>query len=50
VKEITGILQGLPAEFLDPVLVKGLPGPEELKGLDGLADRIAEKHRSYGIL
>jgi flavorubredoxin len=50
VKEITGILQGLPVEFLDPVLVKGLPGPEDLKAIDGLADRIAEKHRSYGIL
>ena len=50
VKEITGILQGFPVEFLDPVLVKGLPGPEDLKALDLLADRIAEKHRSYGIL
>ena len=50
VKEITGILQGLPIEFLDPVLVKGLPGPEDLKALDLLADRIAEKHRSYGVL
>jgi flavorubredoxin len=50
VKEITGILQGLPVELLEPVLVKGLPGPEDLRALDALADRIAEKHRSYGIL
>ncbi len=50
VKEITGLLQGLPVELLDPVLAKGLPGPEEFRALDGLADRIAEKHRSYGIL
>jgi flavorubredoxin len=50
VKEIAGILQGLPVEFLDPVLVKGLPGPEDQKALDLLADRIAEKHRSYGVL
>ena len=50
VKEIAGILQGLPVEFLDPVLVKGLPGPEDLRALDRLADTIAEKHRSYGIL
>jgi flavorubredoxin len=49
-KEIEGILQGLPVELLEPVLVKGLPGPEDLMGLDGLADRIAERHRSYGIL
>jgi len=50
VKEIAGILQGLPVEFLDPVLVKGLPGPEDLRALDGLADQIAGRHRSYGIL
>ncbi len=50
VKDLAGILQGLPVEFLDPVLVKGLPGPEDLKALDTLADRIAEKHRGYGIL
>jgi flavorubredoxin len=50
VKDLAGILQGLPVEFLDPVLVKGLPGPEDYRALDGLADRIAEKHRSYGIL
>jgi flavorubredoxin len=49
-KEIAGILQGLPVEFLDPVLVKGLPGPEDLKALDRLADKIAENHRSYGVL
>ncbi len=50
VKEIAGILQGLPVEFLEPVLVKGLPGPEDLKALDKLADTIAGKHRSYGVL
>ena len=50
VKDIAGILQGLPVEFLDPVLVKGLPGPEDLQALDKLADTIAEKHRSYGVL
>jgi hypothetical protein len=37
-------------ELLDPVLVKGLPGPEEYQALDRLADTIAAKHRSYGIL
>jgi flavorubredoxin len=50
VKDLAGILQGLPVEILDPVLVKGLPGPEDLRALDTLADRIAEKHRGYGIL
>ncbi|MDD1670041.1 MAG: FprA family A-type flavoprotein, partial [Methanomicrobiales archaeon] len=50
VKDIAGILQGFPAEFLEPVLVKGLPGPEDFRALDGLADRIAAKHRDLGIL
>jgi flavorubredoxin len=50
VKDLTGILQGLPVEVLDPVLVKGLPAPEDLGALDILADKIAAKHRSYGIL
>jgi flavorubredoxin len=50
VKEITGILEGLPVEILEPVLVKGLPGPADLGALDALAERIAGKHRSYGIL
>ena len=50
VKEITSILQGLPVEFLEPVLVKGLPTAEDFKALDMLADSIAAKHRSYGIL
>jgi flavorubredoxin len=49
-KEIEGILQGLPMELLEPVLARGLPGPEDLRALDGLADRIAERHRNYGIL
>jgi flavorubredoxin len=50
VKDLAGILQGLPADILDPVLAKGLPGPEDFRALDGLADRIAERHRSLGIL
>ena len=50
VKDIAGILQGLPVEFLEPVLVKGLPGPEDLKALEQLADTIAEKHRRDGVL
>ena len=49
VKDLTGILQELPVEFLEPVLVKGLPTPTDLQALDALADKIAEKHRSYGI-
>ena len=49
VKDLTGILQGLPVELLEPVLVKGLPTPGDLEALDALAEKIAEKHRAYGI-
>jgi flavorubredoxin len=50
VKDLAGILQGLPVEFLEPVLVKGLPTSADLLALDALAEKIAEKHRAYGIL
>ena len=50
VKDLTGILQGFPAEVLEPVLVKGLPTAADLLALDALAEKFAEKHRAYGIL
>lgn len=34
------------AEYLDPVMVKGLPRPEHLTAIDQLADQVAERHRS----
>ncbi|MGO0123134.1 FprA family A-type flavoprotein [Desulfothermobacter acidiphilus] len=40
----------LKAEFLEPVLVKGLPREEDLKKLDELAEAIAQRHREWGIL
>jgi len=40
------MLPNLKAEFLEPVVIKGLPGEEDYKSLDNLATAIAEKHKS----
>ena len=45
VEQITGAISNLKVELLDPVLCKGLPGPNDLKAIDNLADAIAQKHR-----
>ena len=37
-------------ELLEPVLVRGSPGEECIKGLDRLADEIAQKHKEIGLL
>jgi flavorubredoxin len=38
------------AEFLAPVVTKGFPKETDVKELNRLADDIAAKHRSIGIL
>jgi hypothetical protein len=38
----------LKVEFLEPVLVKGMPRDEDYARLDALAATIAEKHRGLG--
>lgn len=45
--EVKGILSRLNLEYLDPVLVKGLPGDEDLEGLDELALKISELGGEY---
>lgn len=42
---IKGLLEGFPAEFIGSAITKGLPKEEDLKVLDELADKIAEKHK-----
>ncbi len=37
-------------EFLDPVLVKGLPRDEDYQRLEALADRVRAKHVELGVL
>lgn len=50
VEQLKEMLCNIKAEFLEPVMVKGLPRAEDLKALDELADQIAEKHREEGLL
>jgi flavorubredoxin len=44
VEILEGIVSTLKAEVLDPVLIKGHPTDEDLKALEGLADKISLKH------
>lgn len=50
VEFIKGLLTGLKAEFIEPVMVKGHPGKEDFRGIEKLAERIYEKHREAGIV
>jgi len=45
VEKIKDMLSNLKVEFLEPVLVKGLPKAEDFKRLDELADEISKRHR-----
>ena len=45
IETLTGMLSGLKAELLPPVMCKGLPVEEDFRALDALANTIAEKHR-----
>ncbi|WP_340612391.1 flavodoxin domain-containing protein [Ammonifex degensii] len=47
---VAELLKPLKAEFLEPVLVKGLPRAEDLEKLEGLAEAIAQRHREWELL
>ncbi len=49
VEQLGAMIPNLKAELLPPVYCKGLPKPEDLKALDGLAETIALKHRERGF-
>jgi len=49
VEQLQGMIPNLKVEVLDPVISKGFPKEADFKGLDNLADRIAEKHRAHGF-
>ena len=49
VEHIKGILTNIKVEILEPVVVKGFPGEEDLKALDMLADNIYKKHKEHHI-
>ncbi len=50
VKEISGMLEKLHAEVIDPVYIRGQPGPEDFRALDMLADEILKRHKDYNIV
>ncbi len=50
VEVLKGFMPNLKAEFLEPVLVKGLPTDEDYKKIENLAEKILEKHKSLGLI
>ena len=50
VDQVKELLKGINAEFLEPVLIKGMPGEEDLKKIDEYAKLIYEKHKSLGLI
>jgi flavorubredoxin len=50
VEQVQGLLGHLKAEFIEPVIARGLPKDEEFKNLDKLADSVLAKHREIGII
>jgi len=50
VEQVQQLLSHLKAEFIEPVIAKGLPKDEDFKNLDVLADRILAKHKGIGII
>lgn len=50
VEQLTGLLDRLKAEILEPVVIKGYPKSSDLDKLDKLADNILEKHKELGII
>ena len=49
VEQLAGLLAGLKAETLEPVLAKGQPGPEDFEKLEQLAQAVFEHHKKAGI-
>lgn len=47
---LTEMINTIKPEVLEPVFAKGVPGAEDYKNLDRLADDIADRHRSLGLL
>lgn len=49
VEQLLALVPNLKVELLDPVILKGLPSEADLKSIDDLGGRIAEKHRDAGL-
>lgn len=50
VETIDGMLDHVKAERLEPVYIRGQPKEQDFAAINGLADKIADKHRSIGLL
>ena len=49
VEMLSAMVPNIKAEVLEPVLCRGLPGPEDLQRVDGLAEAIVAGHRREGL-
>ena len=49
VETLASMIPRLKVEVLAPVLIKGLPRPEDLDKMDALAETVAAKHREAGF-
>jgi len=49
VETLAGLVGGMKAEIIPPVLAKGLPKEADLAALDAMADAIAAKHKEAGL-
>ena len=49
-EQLQNLISSLKVEIIEPVLIKGYPEKEDYKALDDLAEKIAEKHKSIGVL
>jgi flavorubredoxin len=49
VEQMAGLIPNLKVEILPPVIAKGFPRPEDLKGLEQLAGDIADRHRRLDL-
>jgi flavorubredoxin len=50
VETLTGLMGNLKAEMFEPVLIKGLPKPQDFEKLEGLVEQIQTKHKGLGVL
>ncbi len=50
VEQVSALLPNIKAEFLEPIIAKGLPTQDDFKAIEQLAIKIADKHKAEGIL
>jgi flavorubredoxin len=50
VEQAKALLKGINAEFLEPLLIKGLPRDEDYKKIEDFGQKIVEKHKELGLM